>query len=76
MGVSLDNDKDAWKKAIADDNLTWTHISDLKQWQSSVVSLYQFNVIPFNVLVDPQGKIIASELRGEELDKKLASVLK
>ena len=76
LGVSLDNDKDAWKKAIADDNLTWTHISDLKQWQSSVVSLYQFNGIPFNVLVDPQGKIIASELRGEELDKKLASVLK
>jgi peroxiredoxin len=76
LGVSLDKEKDNWEQAIKDDKLTWTHISDLKQWESSVVNLYHFEGIPFNVLVDPQGKIIASELRGEELDKKLAEVLK
>ena len=76
LGVSLDENKEKWQKAIADDKLTWTHVSDLKQWQSEMVPLYQFDGIPFNVLVDPQGKIIATGLRGEELDKKLAEVLK
>ncbi len=76
LGVSLDENKEKWQKAIADDKLTWTHVSDLKQWQSAMVPLYQFDGIPFNVLVDPQGKIIATGLRGEELDKKLAEVLK
>ncbi len=76
LGVSLDKDKDNWQEAIQADKLTWTHVSDLKQWESSMVSLYHFDGIPFNVLVDPQGKIIASSLRGEELEKKLAEVLK
>ncbi|MES2330959.1 MAG: TlpA disulfide reductase family protein [Bacteroidota bacterium] len=76
LGVSLDKDKDNWTAAIAADKLTWTHISDLKYWETPVVALYHFDGIPFNVLVDPQGKIIASELRGEALDKKLAEVLK
>ena len=76
LGVSLDNDKDAWEQAIAQDKLAWTHISDLKQWESVVVGLYKFDGIPFNVLVDPNGKIIATELRGQALEAKLNEVLK
>jgi peroxiredoxin len=76
LGVSLDQDKAAWQKAIANDNLTWTHMSDLKQWESAAVPAYGFDGIPFNVLVDPTGKIIASSLRGEELMRKLGEVLK
>ena len=76
VGVSLDNDKEAWLKAIKDDGLTWKHVSDLKQWESTMVPLYGFDGIPFNVLVDPSGKIIASSLRGEDLQKTLAVVLK
>jgi len=76
LGVSLDKDKDAWVEAIKADGLTWTHISDLKYWQSSVVPLYQIEGIPFNVLLDPQGKIIAKGLRGEELLAKLTEILK
>jgi thiol-disulfide isomerase/thioredoxin len=76
LGVSLDNDKANWETAIKDDKLTWNHISDLKQWESPVVAQYQFDGIPFNVLLDPQGKIIASSLRGETLEKKLEEVLK
>jgi len=76
LGVSLDKEKANWEQAIQDDKLTWTHVSDLKQWESSMVPLYHFDGIPFNVLIDPQGKIIANELRGEDLQKKLAEVLK
>ena len=76
LGVSLDKEKNAWLDAIKEDRLAWTHISDLKQWESSVVPLYQIEGIPFNVLLDPQGKIIAKGLRGEELLAKLAEVLK
>ncbi|NCI47594.1 TlpA disulfide reductase family protein [Sediminibacterium soli] len=76
LGVSLDEDKASWEAAIKEDKLNWTHISDLKHWQSAVVPAYQIEGIPFNVLLDPQGKIIASSLRGEELERKLAEVLK
>ena len=76
VGVSLDNDKEAWLKAIKDDGLTWKHVSDLKQWESSMVPLYGFDGIPFNVLVDPTGKIVASSLRGEDLQKTLSTLLK
>ncbi len=76
LGVSLDSDKDAWKQAIQQDNLTWTHISDLKQWESVVVAPYKIEGIPFNVLIDPSGKIIATELRGKALDNKLSEILK
>ena len=76
LGVSLDQDKEAWQKAIAKDNLTWNHMSDLKQWESAAVPAFGFEGIPFNVLIDPSGKIIASGLRGEDLDRKLEEVLK
>ena len=76
LGVSLDKKKEAWLDAIKTDGLTWKHISDLKQWDSEAQKLYQIEGIPYNVLVDPQGKILATSLRGEELDAKLAEVLK
>ncbi len=76
LGVSLDNDKEAWIKAIKNDGLNWKQVSDLKQWESTMVPLYGFDGIPFNVLVDPSGKIIASSLRGEDLEKTLAAILK
>ncbi len=75
LGVSLDNDKQAWVDAIKKDNLAWNHMSDLKQWESSAVSVYQFDGIPFNVLIDPQGKIIAAGLRGDALEQELSQVL-
>lgn len=76
LGVSLDKDKAAWLKAIKDDGLTWKQISDLKFWNSEAATLYQVQGIPYNVLVDPHGKIIATELRGAALHNKLAEVLK
>ena len=76
LGVSLDDDKQAWMEAIKKDGLSWNHMSDLKQWESAAVNAYQFDGIPFNVLIDPQGTIIASSLRGPELEAKLAEVLK
>lgn len=75
LGVSLDSDKEAWLAAIKEDGLAWKHVSDLKQWESSMVPLYQFDGIPFNVLVDPSGKIIATGLRGPALEQKLTEVL-
>ncbi len=80
LGVSLDRpgQKDAWMKAVMEDNLTWTQVSDLLYWDSPVVGLYKFGDegIPYNILVDPQGKIIAERLRGDALEAKLAEVLK
>ncbi|HTR30486.1 MAG TPA: TlpA disulfide reductase family protein [Puia sp.] len=76
LGVSLDNDKNAWQQAIQEDSLFWTQVSDLKNWNSKAVSTFQFEGIPFNVLIDPKGKVIASALRGPELENKLREVLK
>lgn len=75
LGVSLDKDRDAWLKAIDKDGLTWTQVSDLKQWESIVVPLYGIEGIPYNLLLDPEGKIIATNLRGEALSEKLDEVL-
>lgn len=70
-GVSLDAKKDAWEQAIRQDQLSWIHVSDLGFWQSSVVSQYSFQSIPFTVLVDKNGRIIAKDLRGPTLEAKL-----
>jgi peroxiredoxin len=75
LGVSLDKDKDAWQQAVKDDKLAWSQVSDLKYWNSKAVEIYKFEGIPFNVLVDPQGKIIGQELRGPELENKLKELL-
>ena len=76
LGVSLDRagQKDKWMKAIHDDQLTWTHVSDLKFWDNAVSKQYGIRAIPQNLLLDPNGKIIAKNLRGEDLAKKLASI--
>jgi peroxiredoxin len=76
LGVSLDQQKANWLKAIKDDGLGWTHVSDLKYWNSAIVPLYGIEGIPFNVLIDPQGKVVATSLRGPDLQAKLAEVLK
>jgi peroxiredoxin len=76
LGVSLDENKDAWEKAIKDDGLIWTHVSDLKGWQNAVAMDYGIRAIPSNYLVSPDGKILAHNLRGEELQKALAETLK
>jgi len=75
LGVSLDRDAAAWKRAIEQDGLPWHHISDLKGWQSQHAQLYSINSIPQTVLVDKEGKIIARNLRGETLEAKLRELL-
>jgi peroxiredoxin len=75
LGVSLDKNKEAWQQAIQTDKLDWTHVSDLRQWNSKAVETFRFDGIPYNVLIDPQGKIIAESLRGENLENKLKEVL-
>jgi thiol-disulfide isomerase/thioredoxin len=77
FSVSLDADAEKWKMAIQKDNLSWkNHVCDFKGWQSSVVPQYGFKGIPYNVLIDKEGKIIAKNLRGQQLEEKLAEVFK
>ena len=77
FSVSLDKDKDKWIAAIQKDGLVWpSHVCDFMHWQSPVVQLYNFTGIPYNVLLDKNGNIIAKNLRGEDLEKKLAEVIK
>lgn len=73
-GVSLDREKDRWVEAIQKDGITWPQVSDLMQWQSEVVKKYNIQSIPYTVLLDREGKIIAKSLRGEQLEKKLEEV--
>jgi len=75
FGVSLDRSKDDWVKAIADDKLTWTHVSDLQYWNNTAARLYGVNSIPANFLLDETGTIIGRNLRGEELFNKVKEVL-
>ena len=75
LGVSLDKEKDAWQEAVRSDKLGWTQVSDLKYWDSKAVKTFNFEGIPFNLLIDPQGKVIAQGLRGEDLENKLKEVL-
>jgi peroxiredoxin len=74
--VSLDRSRAAWLKAIEDDHLTWIHVSDLQYWNSIVVPVFQIQGIPMNFLLDPDGKIIDQNLRGEKLDEKLKDLFK
>lgn len=74
--VSLDQAKANWTKAIRNDNLTWTHVSDLKYWQSAAAQQYGVQAIPATFLLDRDGKIIAKNLRGDALEQKLEEILK
>jgi TPR repeat protein/peroxiredoxin len=76
LSVSLDNDKDRWRNAIAKDNLTWHHVSDLQGWNSPVAKLYNVLAIPQNFLIDKDGRLIAIDLHGETLLKKLEATIK
>jgi peroxiredoxin len=74
IGVSLDDNGEKWKKAIKDDNMPWTQLSDLKGWKNEVSTYYGIMGIPSSLLIDPQGKIIAKDLRGVALHKKLEEI--
>ena len=76
IGVSLDKEKAKWEKAIADDKLAWTQVSDLKGWQNEAAALYAVNSIPSNLLVDKTGKIVARNLREEKLKETISGLLK
>lgn len=75
LGVSLDRSREPWIQAIKQDGLNWTQVSDLKFWNNEVAKKYKITSIPQNFLVDPQGKIIAKNLRGEDLKAKLEEIL-
>ena len=75
LGVSLDRDSARWVEAIADDQLTWHHISDLKFWESAGAELYGVSAIPHTVLIDRDGIISAKNLHGDELRQKIESLL-
>lgn len=74
FGVSLDDDKEDWTNAIDKNNMNWLHVSDLKYWNCAGAVLYGVNSIPANYLIDPEGKIIAKNLRGEQVAAKLAEI--
>lgn len=77
LGVALEREgeKERWMKAIYKDGLTWTHVSDFKYFNNEVAKLYGINAIPRNFLVGPDGRILATDLRGEELQSKLAELI-
>lgn len=75
VGVSFDSKADAWKKAVSDLGMTWPQMSDLKGWKCAAAEAYGVSAIPSNVLLDPQGKVVASDLRGDDLQNKLKELL-
>jgi len=75
LQVSVDDEREAWTEAIEEDGLDWDHVSDLQRWETPLVDLYGVEKIPFNVLIDPSGKIIETDLFGEELLSKLDQIL-
>ncbi|HEY2650040.1 MAG TPA: TlpA disulfide reductase family protein [Puia sp.] len=75
LGVSLDRTREAWIKAIQDDKLAWSQVSDLKFWNNAVAQQYRIQQIPQNFLIDPNGKIVGKNLRGADLDSKLCALL-
>lgn len=74
VGLSFDNDKDAWVKAISEWEMPWKHLSDLKGWETVASDTYGVKAIPSSLLVDPEGTVVARDLRGEELGAKLAEI--
>jgi peroxiredoxin len=76
LGVSLDKEKQPWLKAIMDDQLSWTQVSDLQFWDNAAAQSYSVKAIPQNFLVDPEGKIIAKNLFGKRLTKRLGKIFR
>jgi peroxiredoxin len=75
IGVSLDKDAAKWKEAIAKDNLTWNHVSNLKFWDEPIAAQYGVQAIPATFILDASGKIVARDLRGAELRAKIIELL-
>ena len=75
LGVSLDSKKEAWLGAIKKNNMKWPQVSDLEMWSTAPVKLCNVTAIPYTVLIDPQGKVVALDLRGEKLIQKVKEVL-
>ena len=76
LGVSLDQKRDKWVGAIKSEGMTWPNVSDLKYWQSEVGAMYNVKAIPYTVLLDKEGKILVKNLRGDELYRKVESLIK
>ncbi|RZJ89423.1 MAG: TlpA family protein disulfide reductase, partial [Chryseobacterium sp.] len=76
VGVSLDDNRANWLKAVETDKLPWTQVSDVKGFKTDVAVRFGITAIPQNVLIDPDGKVIAKDLRGEDVNKKIASFIK
>ena len=76
VGLSFDRTKEDWVKAIKDWDMPWIHLSDLKYWDSAPHDVYNVNSIPDNLLIDPEGTVVARGLRGEELEARLAEIFK
>lgn len=75
IGVSLDSDLEKWKQAIKKDNITWIQISNLKEWNEPIAKIYEVNQIPSTFLLDASGKIVAVDLRGDDLKLKIKELL-
>lgn len=75
VGVSLDSDRNAWQKAIADLSIPWPQMSDLKGWENAAAQQFDINSIPHTIVVDQQGKILKRGLRGDALEQFVASQL-
>ena len=75
VGVSLDRDMNSWRKAIEDDGLMWSQISNLQFWQDPIAKLYNISAIPAAFLIDSEGRILAKNLRGEKLKEKVKELL-
>ena len=75
VGVSLDRDMNSWRKAIEDDGLIWSQISNLQFWQDPIAKLYNISAIPAAFLIDSEGRILAKNLRGERLKEKVKELL-
>ena len=76
VGLSFDREKEPWVKAISEWEMPWIHLSDLKYWKSVASDVYSVNSIPDNLLIDPEGTVVARGLRGDALEAKLAEVIK
>ncbi|RZK64369.1 MAG: TlpA family protein disulfide reductase, partial [Pedobacter sp.] len=74
LAVSLDTSKSSWLKAIKNDNLSWTHVSDLGGWENEVSRMLKVSEVPSNILVDQNGIVIAKNLKGDNLHRKLAEL--
>jgi peroxiredoxin len=75
IGISLDSEMSKWKAAIAKDHITWTQISNLKEWEEPIAKQYNIEQIPSTFILDGSGKIVAKDLRGEELKSKVIELL-